>query len=510
MRRVVSIWLPHWPTDRRRKALGPTIPKLGAPPRDAPLITALHDGNRRVIEAADAAAAALGLRPGMAVAHAMAVVPGLHVLEADPADDEAALERLARWCQRVTPLAAPDTPDGIWLDITGCAHFWGGEQALLDHLVGRLAQDGIAARAAVADTPGAAHAVARHGGENRVVPPGAQADAIASFPVAALRLPADMVATLRRLGFEQIDALARVPRALIARRFGPLPGRRLDQAHGRVPEPLQPLAHETPLQHRIAFLEPLLTADALSTATACLLDPVCAAMERAHLGARRVDLLFERVDGAVLATRIGTARPNRDARHLAQLLDAHLETIDPGLGIDAMRLIVPLSETLLWQQDDAGSSSDVSALVDRLANRLGADRVYRAAPVESDVPERSVRRVPALAQPSGVAWPSAGGAWLIDAPTRLFHPPHPVVALAGLPDHAPRYFTWRRHRHTIRRADGPERIYGEWWRRDTENTAVRDYFRVEDDDGSRFLLFRQGDGVDLQTGGLSWYLQGIF
>ena len=504
MRRVVSIWLPHWPTDRRRKALGNSTLKAGAPPRDVPLITAMHDGNRRVIQAVDLAATALGLRPGMAVAHAMAIVPGLHVLEADPAGDEAALERLARWCQRVTPLAAPDAPDGIWLDIEGCAHLWGGEQALLDHLVDRLAQDGIAARAAVADTPGAAHAVARHGGEHRVITRGAQADAIAPFPIAALRLPDDMVATLRRLGFEQVDALARVPRALIARRFGPVPGRRLDQAHGLVPEPLQPLAHETPLQHRIAFLEPLLTADALSTATACLLDPVCAAMERTHLGARRVDLLFERVDGAVLATRIGTARPNRDPRHLAHLLDAHLETIDPGLGIDAMRLIVPLAETLLWQQDDAGSSTDVSALVDRLANRLGADRVYRAAPVESDVPERAVRRVPALARPSGSV------VWLIDAPTRLFHPPHLVVALAGLPDHPPRAFTWRRRRHSIRRSDGPERIYGEWWRRDTENTAVRDYFRVEDEDGSRFLLFREGDGVDLQTGGLSWYLQGVF
>ncbi len=477
---------------------------MGAPPRDVPLITALHDGNRRVIDAVDTAAAALGLRPRMAVAHAMAVVPGLHVLEADPADDAAALERLARWCQRATPLAAPDTPDGIWLDVAGCAHFWGGEQALLDHLTGRLAQDGITARAAVADTPGAAHAVARHGGSDRIVPSGAQADAIAPFPVAALRLPADMVATLRRLGFEQVDALARVPRALIARRFGPLPGRRLDQAHGRVPEPLQPLAHETPLQHRIAFLEPLLTADALGAATACLLDPVCAAMERAHLGARRIDLLFERVDGAVLATRIGTARPNRDPCHLARLLDAHLETIDPGLGIDAMRLIVPLAEALLWQQDDTGSRTDVSALVDRLANRLGADRVYRAAPVESDVPERAVRRVPALAKPSGSA------VWIIDAPTRLFHPPHPIDALAELPDHAPAAFTWRRVRHRIRRADGPERIYGEWWRRDAETSAVRDYFRVEDQDGSRFLLFRQGDGVDRRTGGLSWYLQGIF
>ena len=498
MRRVVSIWLPHWPTDRRRKSLAGA-----APPRDLPLITAVQESNRRVIESTDAAAAGLGLRSGMAVAHAMAMITGLDILEADPVADTAALERLARWCQRITPLAAPDAPDGIWLDVSGCAHLWGGEQPMLDHLVARLAQDGITAHAAIADTPGAAHAAARHGNQ-RIIPPGAQADAIDLFPVAALRLPDDMIATLRRLGFEQIGALARVPRALIARRFGPVPGRRLDQALGRIPEPLQPLAHETPLQHRIAFLEPLLTADALSTATACLLDPVCAAMERAHLGARRVDLLFERVDGAVFATRIGTARPNRDARHLARLLDAHLETIDPGLGIDAMNLIVPLADTLLWQQDAAGSSTDVSALVDRLANRLGADRVYRAAPVESDVPERAVRRIPALTQASATTWFNG------DAPTRLFHPPRPIHAIAGLPDHAPAAFTWRNHRHRIRRADGPERIYGEWWRRDAETDAVRDYFRVEDDTGSRFLLFRQGDGVDLRTGGLNWYLHGLF
>jgi len=489
--------LPHWPTDRRRKFSAAT------PPRDVPLITAVQESSRRVIEAADEAATTLGLRPGMAVAHAMAMIPGLHVLPADPAGDAGALERLARWCQRITPLAAPDAPDGLWLDVAGCAHLWGGEPPLLDHLLARFAQDGIAARAAIADTPGAAHAAARHGSD-RIVPPGTQADAIALFPVAALRLPVDMVATLRRLGFEQIDALARIPRALLARRFGPIPGRRLDQAIGRIPEPLQPLAHETPLQHRIAFLEPLLTADALAIATACLLDPVCAAMERAHLGARRVDLLFERVDGAILATRIGTARGNRDPRHLARLLDAHLETVDPGLGIDAMSLIVPLADELLWQQDDAGSSVDVSALVDRLANRLGADRVYRATPVESDVPERAVRRIPALTGASATTWFNG------DAPTRLFTPPRPIEALAGLPDHAPAAFTWRHRRHHIRRADGPERIYGEWWRRDAEMTAIRDYYRVEDQDGSRFLLFRQGDGVDHRTGGLSWFLQGIF
>ena len=123
------------------------------------------------------------------------------------------------------------------------------------------------------------------------------------------------------------------------------------------------------------------------------------------MGARRLDLLFERVDGAVQAIRIGTARPNRDAAHLGRLLLEHLDRVDPGLGIEAMRLVVPLAEPLRWRQDETGGSGDVSTLVDRLANRLGADRVYRAAPVESDVPERAVRHIPALAKPGGGSWP---------------------------------------------------------------------------------------------------------
>jgi protein ImuB len=496
MRRVISVWLPHWPTDRLRRS-------PGAPPPERPLVTAAQDGNRRVIMAVDPAAASLGLRPGQAVAHAMAAVPGLTITDADPGADAASLERLARWCHRLTPLVAVDGADGLWLDVTGCAHLWDGEANLLAHLVDRLRQEGVSARAAIADTPGAAHAVARYG--EGIVPPGAQKEAITALPIASLRLPEETVATLRRLGFEQVGHLARVPRALIARRFGAEPGRRLDQAFGALPEPIAPLAHEAKLQHRLSFLEPLLTAEALSEATAALLGPVCTQLERVGLGARRLDLLFERVDGTLQATRIGAARPSRNPRHLRRLLDEHLDKVEPGLGIEAMRLVVTLAEPLLWTQGDTGGDRDVSALVDRLANRLGPERVYRAAPVESDLPERAVRRIPPLSRPTRAAWPAPG-----PAPTRLLDPPRPVDAIAELPDHPPAAFIWRRHRHKIRRADGPERVYGEWWRADAERSAVRDYYRVEDETGRRFLLFREGDGLDPGTGGLHWFLQGMY
>lgn len=527
-------------------------------PREAagaePLVTALHDGRRRVIAAADPIAAGLGLRPGMAVAQALAVVPGLQVMEAEPEADAQALQHLARWCHRVTPLTAADGPDGLWLDVTGCAHLFEDEAALLASLLARFVRDGLHARAAVAGTPGAAHALARHAASAApvVVQPGEQGAAMASLPVGALRLSPELEATLRRLGFERVGHLARIPRALLARRVGPLPGLRLDQAHGHVHEPLTFLSPEHLLQRREAFLEPLSTAEALTIAISYLMEPLCAEMEQLGLGARQLDLLFERVDSQVVGVRIGTARATRDARHLARLLIERLDTVDPGLGVEAMRLVATLAEPLQWeQQEDGASLQDVARLVDRLANRLGPERVYRAGAVESAIPERSVCRqdaaiatqpalsispmpvdpvIPALSakhdarhetgHEASIPWHKpparrapglASNGWpsKLPRPARLLEPPRPIEALAALPDQPPVAFTWRRHRHRVRRADGPERIHAEWWQGDAEE-LVRDYFRVEDETGRRFWLFRNGNGIDPATGNLAWFLHGLF
>ena len=459
------------------------------------------------IAAANTPAAALGLRPGMALAHAQAMVPNLAIHDADPAGDAAALGRLAGWCLRLSPLTAPDA-DGVWIDTTGSAHLQGGEAALLDKLLTRLAQDGIAARAALADTPGAAHALARYAAADRtIVPPGSSAAAIANLPIAALRLEPPLVAALRRLGFETIAALDATPRAPLARRFGTAPLLRLDQATGRVAEPITPvIPPETPAR-RLAFAEPLLTAEAFATVIGRLVRHICTRLERSGLGARQLDLLFERVDGTIQTIRIGTARPTRDPRHLARLLDEQIETIDPGLGVEAMQLVVPLADPLAYTQTAnlaAEPEADIAALVDRLSNRLGASRVWRAQPVESDVPERSVQTVAPLAPQAGRDWPY----W--PRPTRLLTPPQPVEAMALLPDYSPAWFSWRRKRHVVRWADGPERIAGEWWRRDAESVALRDYWQVEDEAGHRFWLYRRGNGIDLSTGDLQWFVHGVF
>ena len=366
--------------------------------------------------------------------------------------------------------------------------------------------------AAIADTPGTAWAVARYRATAVTsVPTGEAAAALRPLPVAALRLDAETATGLARLGFERVGQLLDAPRAPLALRFGQQLTRRIDQALGRVSEPIEPIVPPDLVAVRLAFPEPLLTPEAFSDVIARLTSLVCVELERRGEGARRLDLIFERIDRTEQAICIGTARPNRRPGHLARLLDEQLERVDPGLGIEAMRLAVPLTEPLNFEQPrtgligDENAGADVSVLVDRLVNRLGAPKVYRAAPVESDVPERSVRRIGPLSPPTRAGWPPA-----LPRPARLLRPPQPVEAIAMLPDHPPAQFVWRRKRHRIRHADGPERIGGEWWASDRERNAVRDYWQVEDEDGRRFWLFRSGDAVDPATGGLRWFLHGFF
>jgi protein ImuB len=285
---------------------------------------------------------------------------------------------------------------------------------------------------------------------------------------------------------------------------------RLDQAFGRLAEAIEPEFPPELVQARLTFVEPLLTAEAFAIVIDRLIATVCSAMERSGHGARRLDLLFERVDGTVQAIRIGTARASRDVRHLARLLRERIERVDPGLGVEAMRLLVPRMDALVPVQAVArltaadGEEPDIAPLIDRLANRLGPERVYRVAPDDSAVPERSVRQVQAQDQTVGT-WPAD-----LPRPVRLLDPPQPVEAMALLPDHPPMAFTWRRVRHRVRRADGPERIAGEWWKRGGETRSVRDYFRVEDEDGHRYWLFRRGDGENGITGDMRWFLHGFF
>lgn len=480
-------------------------------PPEVPLVLIGRDGRRRVVQAADDAAQRLGLRAGMAATQAHALVPGLHTHEAEPAADASALDRLALWAlKHYSPVVAADPPDGLVIDASGAAHLKGGEAAMLVDLTDRLAAAGVRARAVMAGTHGAAHALARyHAHPTLVVAGDATGAAVADLPIAALRLSPDLVTGLARMGFERIGELEAQPRAPLALRFGPEVGRRLDQAFGRLFEPITPVAVPERIEARRNFAEPIGAAETIARYIGVLVTDLCFTLENRGLGARRLDLLCHRVDNRIEAVRIGTAKPARDVKRLTRLLGERIETIDPGFGIERMTLSAPIVERLDYRPAATSLSDpalpDVAGLIDTLANRVGAHRLYRFAPVESDIPERSIRKIAPLSAPTQGRWPLH---W--PRPTRLLSPPEAIETLALLPDHPPVHFTWRGIRRRVTRADGPERIHGEWIRSDAEIFAVRDYFQVEDEAGERFWLFRTGDGENPAPGSLCWFLHGVF
>ena len=551
-RRVVSLWLPRFATDRltrRRDASRPGWRSEPASAEGPPLatVTAAQGGLR--IAAATPAARAAGVVPGLPLADARALVPGLRTAEADPAGDGRALAALADWCGRYTPWTAVNGGDGVWLDISGCAHLFGGETALLEDLGGRLDGLGFHGLAAAADTPGAAWAVARFAGRGTgaatVVPPGKTRRALVALPVAGLRLPPATVEGLNRVGLRRIGDLLGLPRAPLAARFGETVVRRLDEALGRSDEPISPRRPTPPLRARLAFAEPIGRAEDIGAAARRLLEDLCARLERAHRGARRLELALYRVDGTVARAHIGTGRPTRDAHHLERLFTEKLEGLDSGFGVEVMVLAATAADPLAPVQGalhtgrgmadtaGAGDGDGVARLVDRLGNRLGRERVVRLVPRASHVPERACREVSALAPPAPAGAGSAGsprsrrpgkadgaqdsetagGRPAQPRPLHLLPWPEPIEVMAPVPDHPPVMFRWRRHRHRVACADGPERIGPEWWLEEPADAfspqhRIRDYYRVEDTEGRRFWLYREGlyrPGVEP-----AWYLHGFF
>ncbi|MDR6116245.1 MULTISPECIES: DNA polymerase Y family protein [unclassified Sphingomonas] len=490
----------------QHKAVSGPAPALNL----VPMVLAEQIGQRQVIAAACPAAMTLGLTPGMAVTQARALIPDLDIRPADRAADAALLADLALHAVRHwTPTAAVSGSDGLWLDLSGVAHLHGGEARFCQRLVRFCRRFGLTARVTVASTPGAAHALARFGRDAILLVPGGQeAQALATLPPAALRLTPEATAAANRFGLDRIADLLPLPRGPLARRLGMASVRRLDEALGRVPEPIVPVVPQETSVARLRLLEPIGTAEAIEQVIGDLLTDLIRQLVERGRGVRALILTLERIDGSEQHLSIGTARATRDTGHRARLFHLRIDRVDPGDGIEAMRLAAPHTDPLgaialaaSLAGDDA--PPDVAVLVDQIAGRVGEDALFTTAPVESDVPERAVRRWSPLAAPTG--WPS----W--KRPVRLLSRPEPLVGvLALLPDAPPRRFTWRGKVHAVVAGDGPERIHGEWWRRDGEVWAVRDYFRVEDDTGARFWLFRRGDGVDAATGDLSWYLHGLF
>ncbi len=487
MRRIASLWLPHWRTGPER-------------PAEPSALTAASAGTERIAAVSEAAAAA-GLRPGMTLADARALVPALVTRPDNPGLHARRLERLAGRMQRFTPWTAPCGDDGLMLDVSGCAHLSGGEAALVARLSGAVAQAGFSHVVALAGTPGAAWAVARFAGGG-IVPPGAERAALAGLPMAALRLPDGTVAALARVGLRRAGSLYGRARGPLARRFGQVVLDRLDEALGDRREPLSP--RQSRGRHLVCrhFVEPVADTPSILSALHGLLEELAARLAAAGLGIRRIALVLRRVDGSPRTVTAGTAAAHRDVGRLAVLLRERLHDLDAGFGIEVMELEARVTEPLVPRQasldDGRADAPDLAALIERLANRLGPERVVGFRTAGSHIPERAVVRTPRLPGPVRPAdWPCAL------RPARLLDPPQPVgiVALGG--DGLPAGFTWKGGTFQVARASGPERIAGEWWRGDM---PVRDYCRVEDTRGARFWLYRESP----PGGGPRWLLHGLF
>nr|WP_298670896.1 DUF6504 family protein [uncultured Sphingomonas sp.] len=469
-----------------------------------------QSGQKEVVTAACPLALELGLHPGMAAAHARALVPDLDVRNAEPEQDRAFLDRLAlhaagHW----TPTVSVSGADGLWLDLTGTTHLFGGETRFCRHLLRFLRRIGFSAAIAIAGTPGAAHGLARYGRNAvTILPPGTETEVIADLPLAALRLTREALTAASRFGLERVADLYPIARGPLARRLGLSTVTRLDQARGLVAEPIVPVVpFEAPRVER-RLLEPIGTAESIGQVIEDLVDDLAGALRARGLGVRAAILTCHRIDGDEQRIAIGTAKATRDARHLTRMFAMRIERIDPGMGIEALTLAAPRVEDLIPEAvgtafDGGDRPRDIAPLVDQLAGRAGEDALFRLTARESDVPERAVDRAGPLAVPTG--WP----AW--KRPVRLLRRPELLAnVVALLPDHPPRRFTWRGRSYHVVAGDGPERIHGEWWRTAREMWAVRDYFRVEAERGERFWLFRRGDGVEAPTGDLSWYIHGLF
>ena len=519
MKRVISLWFPYWASERliRRRRHTATSPE-GVSSESGPLVLYESTNGGLRLTAVNPAAAAGGLGPGLTLADARALVPGLGAEAADPRADARALAALADWCLRFTPMVALDGVDGLALDVTGCGHLHGGEGVLLARVMGAVGGLGFTTLAALADSRRMAWAGARfladagHRG-GVIVPPGGARLVLAPMPVAALGLSAETTAGLARLGLRRIGDVLAMPRGDLAARFGAAVGDHLDQALGHAAEVLTPRRPAPPYQVRQAFTEPLIDHGGVGRALAGLLAELCRRLEAEGRGLRRLQVSLFRLDGGRRVAAISTARPNRDPAHLHGLLAPHLDKLDLGLGVETVALAAPVTEPLTASQvalmagsgDGGDLGGDLATLVDRLAGRLGLAGVFRLAPRASHRPERSVTAVPALAPRGGTPWRTD-----VTRPPRLFPRPEPIEAMAMVPDAPPLRFHWRGRPHRVARAEGPERIAAEWWRETgaPDSNNWRDYYRVEDDAGARFWLYRHGPYGP--NGQAKWYLHGVF
>ena len=495
MPRYASIWFPYLLaeyTARKKPAL-----------REIPFVLAAPERGRMIIDSVNALAMQKGIRPGMVLADCKAILPELKMVKSEPGRAEKLLNALAAWCIGYTPFAALDMPDGLILDTSGCTHLWGGEMQYLENIKTRLNAYGYTVKIAIADTIGAAWAMARFGAA-AVVKSGQQREMLRGMPPAALRLDAAILTRLRKLGFNRVDSFIDMPRTVLRRRFGPSLSFRIGQVLGNETELAVPVKPVEPYQERLCSQEPIAHATGIQIALERLLESLCIRFEAEGIGLRHAIFRAYRIDGNIQQIEIGTVQPSRKATHLFRLFEHKIATLEPALGFELFVLEAPKVEPITAGQSaiwNTSSHSDgkVAELLDRVAVKTGPDTIARYLPAEHYWPERSVKKsVPLWEKPVGnwqTAWPR---------PIHLLPRPETIGVMAVLPDYPPRWFQYKGKLYNVAKSDGPERIEQEWW---LANGLYRDYYCVEDENGARYWLFRSGpyDGAQPE-----WFIHGFF
>lgn len=497
-KRFASIWFRHLLTDQK------AIRQPGL--KGKPYVFAEPDHGRMLITALTDEARKYGVTEGMTVADARVIAPGLQVFDGKPGRHIKLLTGLAEWCLRYTPLVQLDPPDGLLLDITGCTHLKGGEQAFLKEIATRLKTIGYDVRPAIADTIGTAWGVARCANSGLIVPEGQHRNALMPLPPSALRLPTDLLIKLRNLGLHEISKFIYMPDTVMRRRFGKNMVLRLHQALGQETEYLFPIKEPVPYTERLDCLEPIKTRPAIEIALNTLLERLCKRLYGEGLGLRSAILTWYRIDGKNGNIAIGTNHASNRVQHIFKLFFIKLDTVAPGMGIELFTLDAPQTEPLsdkqseLWSDKGSPDNEEVAELLDRVAGRIGNTHINRYLPGEHYWPERTPKNNSDLkAQPQSE--------WRTDKPRamQILDIPEPIEAMALTPDYPPKLFIWKGQQHIIVGADGPERIEREWWLDPGEH---RDYYIAEDEAGRRYWLFRSGH----YNAGKNqhWYLHGFF
>jgi protein ImuB len=497
----VALWFPRLSTDRLQRRWKRT----DVPPPDAPpLVVVAKEGNAQIIAALDRKATALGLCVGQPLATARAMVPALKAVAANAPADLKLLHRIADWCDRFTPFVALDPPRGVLLDVTGVAHLFAGEQAMLDTILESLRGQDFIVRGALAGTALAARALARHR-DGSVVTQGHDSEAIAPLPIDALCLGPVTTHAFRRAGLKTVAQAAGRKRAELAARFGTGLVQTFDAALARAETPITPRRPLPNYSVERNFAEPIATEDAIRDTLTALAASLSESLEKHGEGARRLEAAFFRADGVVRRLEVETGAPVRDPRIVERLfrekLASLVDPLDPGFGFDLIRLSAGRVERTgaALQDFDVEGTGEIRFLIDRLAARFGAHRVLVFRPNDTHIPEAAWVAVPAQhAQGPQLAWEQVRRSREAPRrPLRLFAKPESLALLGASPR-----LGWRGTQRAVTCIEGPERIAMEWWRHQDEQPA-RDYFRAEDEEGRRLWLYR-----DMLT--LQWCVHGVF